>query len=217
MDKKIELKDLAYILMYITIIFFGITGVIIYLIFGDFKTPLFLFVNYLILFIFGIIYYNKDIKKAMKDILSYKKLAMYSMLVGIGSIAVSIVINYVLSIGETANQTTVNEVLLENPVMSFFTIVLLGPLVEEIIYRHIFLGKLSNMIPKGVAITFSVFMFSYIHTGFSIEILVYIPIAIGITIMYLKFNKNLIVSYIYHILWNLYTFIASYIFLSLKV
>ena len=213
MDKKLEIRDLAYILIYISIIFLGIAGTFIYLILGNLKISLFIFVNYLILFIFGILYYKKDIVEAKNNLKNYKKLILYIVLVGIGSVALSTIIEMIFSIGETNNQTIVNENILENPLLSFVSVVILGPLVEEIIYRHIFLGKLSNMIPKGVAIVFSVIMFSSVHTGFSREILIYIPMAIGITIMYLKFNKNIIASYLYHSLWNLYAFIINYILL----
>ena len=213
MDKKLEIRDLAYILIYISIIFLGIAGTFIYLILGNLKISLFIFVNYLILFIFGILYYKKDIVEAKNNLKNYKKLILYIVLVGIGSVALSTIIEMIFSIGETNNQTIVNENILENPLLSFVSVVILGPLVEEIIYRHIFLGKLSNMISKGVAIVFSVIMFSSVHTGFSREILIYIPMAIGITIMYLKFNKNIIASYLYHSLWNLYAFIINYILL----
>ena len=213
MDKKLEIRDLAYILIYISIIFLGIAGTFIYLILGNLKLSLFIFVNYLILFIFGILYYKKDIVEAKNNLKNYKKLILYIVLVGIGSVALSTIIEMIFSIGETNNQTIVNENILENPLLSFVSVVILGPLVEEIIYRHIFLGKLSNMISKGVAIVFSVIMFSSVHTGFSREILIYIPMAIGITIMYLKFNKNIIASYLYHSLWNLYAFIINYILL----
>ena len=213
MDKKLEIRDLAYILIYISIIFLGIAGTFIYLILGNLKISLFIFVNYLILFIFGILYYKKDIVEAKNNLKNYKKLILYIVLVGIGSVALSTIIEMIFSIGETNDQTIVNENILENPLLSFVSVVILGPLVEEIIYRHIFLGKLSNMISKGVAIVFSVIMFSSVHTGFSREILIYIPMAIGITIMYLKFNKNIIASYLYHSLWNLYAFIINYILL----
>ena len=213
MDKKLEIRDLAYILIYISIIFLGIAGTFIYLILGNLKISLFIFVNYLILFIFGILYYKKDIVEAKNNLKNYKKLILYIVFVGIGSVALSTIIEMIFSIGETNNQTIVNENILENPLLSFVSVVILGPLVEEIIYRHIFLGKLSNMISKGVAIVFSVIMFSSVHTGFSREILIYIPMAIGITIMYLKFNKNIIASYLYHSLWNLYAFIINYILL----
>ena len=68
MDKKLEIRDLAYILIYISIIFLGIAGTFIYLILGNLKISLFIFVNYLILFIFGILYYKKDIVEAKNNL-----------------------------------------------------------------------------------------------------------------------------------------------------
>ncbi|WP_162542983.1 CPBP family intramembrane glutamic endopeptidase, partial [Klebsiella pneumoniae] len=76
----------------------------------------------------------------------------------------------------------------------FIDIVILTPIIEELIFRHILIHELGKKISYGFAIVISVIAFSSIHVlnaTSPFEIGGYFIIAIGLTLVYLKSDKNL--------------------------
>ncbi|AEB75537.1 hypothetical protein ADU80_10700 [Clostridium botulinum] len=93
----------------------------------------------------------------------------------------------------TQNQDLVNK-FLSTSIIPIFIVVILGPFVEEIIFRHILIGKLQNKIPQWILCTLSILTFGIIHIHtFTLDgilaIKQYILIGTAMTILYIK-NKN---------------------------
>ncbi|UEX90525.1 CPBP family intramembrane glutamic endopeptidase [Staphylococcus ratti] len=117
------------------------------------------------------------------------------------------------------NETTQNEQLIEQlfsiPQMlpfNFLLIVLLGPIVEEIFFRHILIGELGKKFNFIVMSLISVILFSAIHlVSFSnwVDIFDYLIIAIPLVFLYMKYSRNLGVAIAYHMLNNLVSFLIS--------
>lgn len=207
---KLEGKDLLYLVIYALIMFAGVIVRILYNILGEFIPSVFNFANYLVLFTLVILFYRKDISKYFKNLnKKFLKLIITIILVAIATIIIAAILNTVFNITTSANQEAVKSTIADNMAISFLATIILGPMVEEVVYRHILLGKLSNIVPTAIATIISIIIFAAVHTGFKIEIIMYLPLSIGITSIYLLFKKNFIASYIFHVLWNLMAFFVS--------
>ncbi|WP_431739945.1 CPBP family intramembrane glutamic endopeptidase [Lactococcus petauri] len=69
---------------------------------------------------------------------------------------------------------------------------ILGPLLEEIIFRRILIKDLSTFINEKFAIVFSLLAFALLHVdGNIMDIFSYIPLSIVITISYIISKKNI--------------------------
>lgn len=86
-------------------------------------------------------------------------------------------------------------------VFSFF--VAIGvPMIEEIFYRHILIGKLSAFAPTWLVASISAILFAYMHCYQWQDLLAYLPISIALTLIYVKSGKNIAYSWAFHALNN---------------
>ncbi|WP_274315706.1 CPBP family intramembrane glutamic endopeptidase [Staphylococcus hyicus] len=121
---------------------------------------------------------------------------------------------YIFTTETTQNQQMIEEMLSipELMIFNFLLIVIAGPIVEEIFFRHILIGELGkkfNFIAMSIV---SVLLFSAIHlVDFSnwFEIIDYLIIAIPLVYLYMKSGRNLGVAFAFHILNNLISYCIS--------
>lgn len=76
------------------------------------------------------------------------------------------------------------------------------PMVEEIFYRHILIGKLSPYAPTWLLGSISAFLFAYMHCHEWQDMTMYLPVGIILTLVYIKSGKNIAYSWMYHALNN---------------
>lgn len=87
--------------------------------------------------------------------------------------------------------------------LTFAFFVAIGmPLVEEIFYRHILIGKLSPYAPTWLLGAISAFLFAYMHCHEWQDMTMYLPVGIILTLVYIKSGKNIAYSWLYHALNN---------------
>lgn len=86
------------------------------------------------------------------------------------------------------------------------------PLVEEIFYRHILIGKLSPYAPTWLLGAISAFLFAYMHCHEWQDMTMYLPVGIILTLVYIKSGKNIAYSWMYHALNN--TIMVAIIFFA---
>lgn len=87
--------------------------------------------------------------------------------------------------------------------LTFAFFVAIGmPLVEEIFYRHILIGKLSPYAPTWLLGAISAFLFAYMHCHEWQDMTMYLPVGIILTLVYIKSGKNIAYSWMYHALNN---------------
>lgn len=86
-------------------------------------------------------------------------------------------------------------------VFSFF--VAIGvPIIEEVFYRHILIGKLSAYAPTWLVASISAVLFAVMHCHQWQDLLAYLPLSILITLIYVKSGKNVAYSWAFHALNN---------------
>ena len=76
------------------------------------------------------------------------------------------------------------------------------PMVEEIFYRHILIGKLSAYAPTWLVASISAALFAYMHSHQWQDFFSYLPISIVLTLVYVKSGKNVAYSWLFHALNN---------------
>lgn len=76
------------------------------------------------------------------------------------------------------------------------------PLVEEMFYRHILIGKLSAYAPTWLVASISAALFAYIHSHQWQDFFSYLPLSIVLTLIYVKSGKNVAYSWLFHALNN---------------
>ena len=86
-------------------------------------------------------------------------------------------------------------------VFSFFVTVGV-PVIEEVFYRHILIGKLSAYAPTWLVASISAALFAYMHSHQWQDFFSYLPLSIALTLVYVKSGKNVAYSWLFHALNN---------------
>lgn len=76
------------------------------------------------------------------------------------------------------------------------------PMVEEIFYRHILIGKLSAYAPTWAVASTSALLFAYMHCHQWQDMIAYLPISIVLTLVYVFSRKSVAYSWMFHALNN---------------
>jgi len=102
------------------------------------------------------------------------------------------------------NQQQVINALNDGPLgLAFSFFVTVGvPLVEEMFYRHILIGKLSAYAPTWLVASTSAALFAYMHSHQWQDFFSYLPLSIVLTLIYVKSGKNVAYSWLFHALNN---------------
>lgn len=110
---------------------------------------------------------------------------------------------------ESVNSNNIAEIIkiLPAPIV-LIALGVLGPIVEEMVFRGILVGKLKKYIPSTVCVIVSsmLFMFIHVHVFAFQELLYYLPTFVAgllYSILYLK-TKNITLSMILHITNNFF-------------
>ncbi|MGV3244649.1 CPBP family intramembrane glutamic endopeptidase [Staphylococcus sp. 11261D007BR] len=118
---------------------------------------------------------------------------------------------------ESENEMIINEMINNTALLplSFAFIVILGPIVEEIFFRHILIGELGKKFNFKVMAVISVVGFAALHilgAQSPFEIIDYLILAVPIVWLYLKSGRNLGVTIAFHVLNNFISFLLTLIF-----
>lgn len=129
----------------------------------------------------------------------------------------------VLSAGEpitSDNQLAIQEMTLSVPFWLMAPVVVLaGPFVEEYLFRHLMIGKLSRHVNVWICTTISILAFAFMHfvgTGFHfdlVQVLPYLTLSIVISVAYVITGKSLGYAYVLHVFNNLVALSVSYLLL----
>lgn len=134
------------------------------------------------------------IKKTLYLLLGY-------VLVIIGNLSISLITNS----SQTENQAAIEQSNTQVPLL--FSLLLLGvliPLIEELVFRKILIGDLSQFINEKLCIAISLVSFALIHVNTNImDASSYMPLAIIITAAYIISGKNLSYALSLHMINNI--------------
>lgn len=161
----------------------------------------------LMLVVLSLVYYKRLIKDAKEFKKEYIPIALKNWIIGLGAMMIcNIIVNNI--VGDiAANETANRKILLEYPISNAITMVLVGPLIEEITFRASFKKAFDKWYTFSL---FTGFLFGLAHTisaiidGNLIEILFVIPYgALGFFLAKAFYKTdNIYTSFIAHMIHN---------------
>lgn len=210
--KKINPKDkqiligllglIAYIMYYILNILMGGLYLIDYLFASTFLS---------IAVILIIIKLNKekfvkDYKDFIKNFKTYIDKYIKYYLIGLLFMFLFNILNtYIFDIGVTENESTIRSVIEILPIYIFISAVLIGPILEELVFRLSFKNVFKN---KYVFIIISSLLFSYLHMNATFSsaidllyLLPYLPLGVAFAYILVK-SKNIFTTIAFHTFHN---------------
>ncbi|TCJ76604.1 UNVERIFIED_ORG: hypothetical protein EDC93_1171 [Bacillus cereus] len=159
--------------------------------------------------IVGIILFKNEIIESFayfkeKTILKIVSIPMVVLLM----IIIENSIMHFLATGQPENQEQLLEAGAEVPLI--FTLLvfgILGPILEEIVFRHILINRFSHYIGTAIASIISILIFTFLHTNQLSDYAIYLPGAVILTIAYLISKRSLAYVMAIHMLNNCLGFI----------
>ncbi|WP_157349692.1 CPBP family intramembrane glutamic endopeptidase [Bacillus sp. EE-W1] len=159
--------------------------------------------------IIGIIFFRKEIIQSFtyfkeKTILKIVSIPMVVLLMMI----IENSIMHFLATGQPENQEQLLERGGEVPLI--FTLLvfgILGPILEEIVFRYILINRFSHYIGTAIASIISILIFTFLHTNQLSDYAIYLPGAVILTIAYLISKRSLAYVIAIHMLNNCLSFI----------
>ncbi|HDR3648744.1 TPA: CPBP family intramembrane metalloprotease [Bacillus cereus] len=159
--------------------------------------------------IVGIIFFRKEIIQSFtyfkeKTILKIVSIPMVVLLM----VIIESSIMHFLATGQPENQEQLLEKGGEVPLI--FTLLvfgILGPILEEIVFRHILINRFSHYIGTAIASIISILIFTFLHTNQLSDYAIYLPGAVILTIAYLISKRSLAYVIAIHMLNNCLGFI----------
>lgn len=116
-------------------------------------------------------------------------------------------IMHFLATGQPENQ---EQLLERGEVPLIFTLLvfgILGPILEEIVFRHILINRFSHYIGTAIASIISILIFTFLHTNQLSDYAIYLPGAVILTMAYLISKRSLAYVMAIHMLNNCLSFI----------
>lgn len=216
MDKSLSKKIISIIILVLGFIFLpSIFANIVISIFPKINNEIASVIGNIIITGILIVYFKdilvKDFKVLKKDVKSNLKIAFKYWAIGMCVLfASNIVINLLIFPGNIAeNESLVRETIINFPIYSGFSMILLAPLSEELVFRTGFKKFINN---KWIFVLTSGLVFGFLHiiTDLSpiTKIVYLIPYSsIGIAFALMNYKcKNTYPSIIMHIIHNALTF-----------
>ncbi|MGG3754550.1 type II CAAX endopeptidase family protein [Bacillus anthracis] len=159
--------------------------------------------------IVGIIFFRKEIIQSFtyfkeKTILKIVSIPMVVLLM----VIIESSIMHFLATGQPENQEQLLEKGGEVPLI--FTLLvfgILGPILEEIVFRHILINRFSHYIGTAIASIISILIFTFLHTNQLSDYAIYLPGTVILTVAYLISKRSLAYVMAIHMLNNCLSFI----------
>lgn len=153
----------------------------------------------------GVIFYGKEVYQDFAYFNNKRKNKMWAVFVFfVFVLSLNGILNAITeNFGDSKNQAAVVSATKEAPLLFIILLfVILGPFLEEIIFRKILITELSQIIDKRIAISLSISSFVLIHVHQPIDIVNYLPVAVVFTYAYLKSGQHLSFSLSIHVMNN---------------
>ncbi|KMN69223.1 CAAX protease [Bacillus cereus] len=161
--------------------------------------------------IVGIIFFRKEIIESFAYFKEKTILKIVSIpMVVLFTVIVEQIVMHFLATGQPENQEQLLEKGVEVPLI--FTLLvfgILGPILEEIVFRHILLNRFSHYIGTAIASIISIIIFTVLHTNQLSDIAIYLPGSVILTAAYLISKRSIAYVMAIHMLNNCITFILN--------
>lgn len=180
-------------------------------------------IAYVVLFTGAMIMVFKALKNSARTF-GYNPWAKWFMVPGawLGSLMVTATLLAIMGQAvKSENQLAIEGMTREIPFTTmFFVAVVMGPLVEEYIFRHLLIGKLSRKLNVWVCVVISIVLFAGIHFvgsgSFDLTSAIpYVTLGTVISVAYVLSGRSIAYSYLLHLFNNAVALSISYTLLPL--
>ncbi len=160
--------------------------------------------------IIGISFYRKEILQSFsyfkeKTIL---KVISIPMVVLLTLILETFVTKFLVNTDQSVNQDLVNQAASEVPfIFAVLLVGVVGPIVEEIVFRHILVNKFSSYVGTAIASIVSILLFTVLHSQNLSDFAIYLPGSVIYTVAYLISKRSLAYIIAIHVLNNVLSLI----------
>ncbi|MGG1329675.1 type II CAAX endopeptidase family protein [Bacillus tropicus] len=160
--------------------------------------------------IIGISFYRKEILQSFsyfkeKTIL---KVVSIPMVVLLTLILETFVTKFLVNTDQSVNQDLVNQAASEVPfIFAVLLVGVVGPIVEEIVFRHILVNKFSGYVGTAIASIVSILLFTVLHSQNLSDFAIYLPGSVIYTVAYLISKRSLAYIIAIHVLNNVLSLI----------
>lgn len=160
--------------------------------------------------IIGISFYRKEILQSFsyfkeKTIL---KVVSIPMVVLLTLILETFVTKFLVNTDQSVNQDLVNQAASEVPfIFAVLLVGVVGPIVEEIVFRHILVNKFSSYVGTAIASIVSILLFTVLHSQNLSDFAIYLPGSVIYTVAYLISKRSLAYIIAIHVLNNVLSLI----------
>ncbi|WP_189351239.1 CPBP family intramembrane glutamic endopeptidase [Zhihengliuella salsuginis] len=117
---------------------------------------------------------------------------------------------------KSENQLAIEAMTRDVPFATMFaTAVVMGPLVEEYVFRHLLIGKMSRKVPVWICVPVSVVAFAGLHfigsgTFDPVSAIPYLVLGVAISLAYVFTGKSLAYAYVLHFFNNAVSLTLAY-------
>ncbi|PGM75824.1 CPBP family intramembrane metalloprotease [Bacillus cereus] len=159
--------------------------------------------------IVGIICFRKEIMESFTYFKEKTILKIVSIpMVVLFTLIVEQCVMHFLATGQPENQEQLLETGAEVPlVFTLLVFGILGPTLEEIVFRHILINRFSYHIGTAIASIISIMIFTLLHTNQLADIAIYLPGSLILTAAYLISKRSIAYVIAIHMLNNCLAFI----------
>ncbi|WP_251942423.1 CPBP family intramembrane glutamic endopeptidase [Staphylococcus sp. Marseille-Q5304] len=162
--------------------------------------------------------YRRQIKQGLYNIKKNWKLIVMTLII---VIILKIVIGSLIDqfappqwqFKESENDQSISELLTGfwSKVFMFISVVIVAPLIEEFLFRHLLIGELGKKFNFVFMSIVSIVAFAYLHVTNAkspLEIILYLIIGAALVFVYMKSNRSYATSVCLHSVYNLVSFIG---------
>ena len=176
------------------------------------------------LFAVGCVAFRHPLAHAFKQIAAHKRRAVLTLIAGgiaslaielVGSLTSSALLDFTGLSGATLqNDSNIGSVIqMFPPIVIVIVLGVLGPVVEEMVFRRLLIGLIGRIAPTWVAVVVSSILFGTLHmSSFALsEVLGVLPQAffgLGLGLLYVRTDRNLLYPASIHCLNNLSAFLT---------
>ncbi|HEL7541559.1 TPA: CPBP family intramembrane metalloprotease [Enterococcus faecalis] len=159
--------------------------------------------------IVGIVLFWKEIVAGFDYFKEETLWRIFSIFLWVGLIfLVDVIIQKIMSNYQSGNQQEVLSFGNQVPLLVIlFFLAILGPIVEELVFRQVLMNCLSETIGIAFATVISISLFTFMHIQQPLDFLVYLPGAILLSAAYLKSNRSIVFVMAIHIINNMLGFL----------
>lgn len=170
---------------------------------------------YTILFVVSLVLYGRhlwDEKNRFKEKVDkwwrfFFELLFLSL---VGAVLTLVAVHLTNTSGQPANQENLSNMVDSTPVIfSLIMVTIFGPVIEELTFRESIIGVTSrfSLLWSAVSVVLSVIAFDMIHVVERHEFWHYLPMSVLLTLVYLKYDRNVWASILFHVFYNVFGYL----------